>query len=394
MHQTKRYLILIIVLAALIGSFKFGVYIGKEQVICEVCPPSDINFSLFWEAWKKISESYVNSSKLNTQEMIYGAIAGMVNSLKDPYTVFFNPDESKKFLEDVTGEFEGVGMEIGIRKGQLQVVAPLDNSPAEQAGLRPGDKIVKIGDKSTADMPIEEAVNLIRGPKGTEVKLSIYRNGWDAPKEFIIKRAVIVVPSIDWRIIDNNIAYIKISHFSENATWDFHKAAAEILKSSSDRIILDLRNNPGGYLEVSQDIAGWFIEKDKVVVIEDFGGKRDKKVYYAEGNARLLGYPIVILVNEGSASAAEILAAAIKENRSAQIIGKNSFGKGSVQELENLSDSSSLKITVANWLTPNGNLITDVGLKPDIEVDLTEDDYDNDRDPQLDKAIEIIRNIK
>lgn len=387
--------ILIALVAILIVAFSFGagVYFGEKQVVCEVCPPSDINFSLFWEAWDKLQENYVDGGKFNVQEMIYGAISGMVNSLGDPYTVFLKPDEAKRFVEDVKGTFEGVGMEIGIRKGQLQVVAPIDGTPAQKAGLRAGDKILKIGDKITVDMTTEEAVNLIRGPQGTEVVLNIYRDDWDAPKDIKIIRGVIDVPSVKMEIKEDNIAYINIYQFSERAAYEFQNAAIDILNSNADRIIIDLRNNPGGYLEISQNIAGWFLKKDDVVVVEDYGGKKEQDIYKAEGNAKLLPYPVVIIINQGSASASEILAGALRDDRGVKLIGEASFGKGSVQQLESLTGGSSLKITVAKWLTPKGESISDKGLEPDIKVELTDKDYEQGLDPQLEKAIEIIKSF-
>jgi len=379
--------------------FGAGFLVGKNTVICPICPPEDLDFSLFWDAWHKIQEEYVNPEDIDIQELIYGAISGMVNSLGDPYTVFFNPEDAKTFLEDVSGRFEGVGMEIGIREGQLQVIAPLEGTPAQEAGIRPGDRIIKIDDTLTMDITIEEAVTLIRGPKGTEVTLTVFRDEWENSKEIIIKRAVIKVPSLKWELLASTgeaggegeeIAYIKLYHFSEKSDRDFREMAAEVLKSPAEKIILDLRSNPGGYLERAQDIAGWFLEKGQVVVIEDFGAEKEQEVYKAEGNAELLDYPMVILVNQGSASASEILASALRDNRGIKIIGETSFGKGSVQKLEGLIDGSNLKITVANWLTPKGDLITDKGLEPDIKVEMTEEDYQEERDPQLDKAIEII----
>jgi len=381
----------ILLVFLILAGFGLGIYFGKSQ--CKICPPEEIDFSLFWEAWQKLQGKYVDEEKFDIQKMIYGAISGMVKSLEDPYTVFLNPEDTKRFIEDVKGTFEGVGMEIGIRKGQLQVIAPLEGTPAQRAGLRAGDKILKIDDKPTMDMTIDEAVNLIRGQKGTEVTLTIFREDWEKTKEIKIIRNVIKVPSLKWEMKNENIAYLKLYHFSEKASFDFTQAAIEILESPAQKIILDLRNNPGGYLEVARDVAGWFLEKGQVVAIEDFGGEKEQKIYKAQGPAQLVVYPTVVLINKGSASSSEILAGALRDNRGILIIGEASFGKGSVQELERLREGSSLKITVAKWLTPKGELITDVGLKPDIEIEMTEEDYEEERDPQLDKAIEIIKEL-
>jgi carboxyl-terminal processing protease len=390
---------LIILILVLFGAFGLGFLTGKMQVVCEICPPQDVDFSLFWQAYNKLQERFVDKGKIDVQKIIYGAISGMVDSLRDPYTIFFPPEETKRFIEDVKGVFEGVGMEIGIRNGQLQVIAPLEGTPAQKAGLRAGDKIMKIDDTLTIDLTVDEAVNLIRGPKGTEVTLTIYREGWEETKEFKVVRGVIEIPSLRWEILgqsdeiqEDDIVYLKIYQFSERADYDFSRAAVEILNTPAKKIILDLRNNPGGYLEVAQDIAGWFLKEGAVVVIEDFGDG-NKKEYKAEGNGMFLDYKVVILINKGSASGSEILAGCLRDNRNILLIGEQSFGKGSVQELERLRDGSSLKITVAKWLTPKGELITDVGLEPDIKVEITEDDYNEDRDPQLDKAIETIQEL-
>ena len=387
----KKILLSISLIILVIGSFGFGFYFGKTQ--CKICQPEEIDFSLFWEAYHKLQEKFVDKGKFDIEKIIYGAISGMVKSLEDPYTVFLKPEETKRFIEDVKGTFEGVGMEIDIRKGQLQVISPLEGTPAQSAGLRAGDKIIKINDKPTMDMTIEEAVNLIRGPKGSEVTLTIFREEWEKTKEIKIVRAVIEVPSLKWEIKNENIAYLKLYQFSEKASFDFRIAAIEILASPCQKIILDLRNNPGGYLEVAQEISGWFLKRGEIVVIEDFGARKERNIYKAQGNASLVGFPVVILINQGSASGSEILAGALRDNRDILLIGEKSFGKGSVQELERLSEGSSLKITVAKWLTPKGELITDKGLEPDIKVEMTEEDYEEGKDPQLDKAIEIIKNL-
>lgn len=380
------FLILLLVFAS-------GFWFGKSQVVSPVCPPEDVDLSLFWETWKTIEEKYVDREKLNVQEMIYGAIAGMIESLKDPYTVFLKPEESKKFLEDVKGFFEGVGMEIAIKGGQLQIVAPLEGTPAQKAGLRPGDKILKVDGKSTTDITIDTAINWIRGPKGTEVTLTIYREEWGKEKDIKITRGVIDIPSLKLEIKNGDIAYLKLYHFSEKASYDFREAAFKILASPAQKIILDLRNNPGGYLDIAQDIAGWFLEKKQVVAIEDFGEGREQREILAEGNAKLFNYPVVVLINKGSASGSEILAGALRDNRGIKLIGETSFGKGSVQELTNLRGGFSLKITIAKWLTPKGESITDKGLEPDIKVEMTEKDYEEGRDPQLDKALEVMKNL-
>ncbi len=394
---TKRSLILPLLLVAVfvLGAIA-GVWFRDQQhpapiagvINQDLNQPEGVDFSLFWDAWRVLQEKY--PKELKTQEMVYGAISGMVNSLGDPYTVFMAPQETQRFEEDyIDGRFEGVGMEVGIRKNQLQVIAPLENTPAKKAGLMAGDKIVKINDKDSFGLTLDEAVNLIRGPKGTEVTLSILREDWAEPKNFSIIRDVIQIPTIKWELREGDIAYIQLYQFSQKALSDFALIAEEISNSPAESIILDLRNNPGGFLEVAQKIAGWFLEKDEVVTIEEFA-KGNKQIYKSTGSGALLRYPIVILINQGSASASEILAGALRDNRGIKLIGEKSFGKGSVQELENLRQGASLKITVANWLTPKGELITDRGLEPDIKIEMIEENIAAKEDPQLDAAIEAL----
>ena len=391
MIKLKQNFVLFFLAILVFVGFGLGIWIGESRIVCPICPPEEVDFSLFWETWDKLKGKYVDKDALDTQKMIYGAIEGMVASLEDPYTVFMTPEDTQIFLEDVTGSFEGVGMEIDVRDGQLQVVAPLEGTPAQEAGLMPGDKIMTIDGESTVGITSNGAIKKIRGEAGTKVILGILRDAWGEIKDISITRGVIEVPSLKVEFREDKIAYIKLYQFSEAAFYDFRKAAIDILDSDAERIILDLRNNPGGYLEVAQDIAGWFIDNGEVVVIEDFGD--NQKAYESNGNANLKVYPIVVLINEGSASASEILAGALRDINGSKLIGTTSFGKGSVQTLETLSGDASLKVTVAKWLTPNGDLIHGVGLEPDVKVDLTEEDFEEGLDPQLDKAIEIIKGL-
>lgn len=390
---SKKVLLPVLLILAFAGFFIGGAYYQKQTTPIQFCQPSEINFSLFWEAYAQLKSKFVDPSKITEENVLYGAISGMAQSVKDPYTVFFNPTDAKKFEDELAGYFDGIGAEIGIKNGQLIVVSPLKNTPAEAAGLRAGDRILKIGDKDTVDMPADEAVTLIRGPKGSQVVLSITREGWTAPKSFTITRETIKVPSLEMTI-KGDVANIKIYQFSQSLTYDFQQAAMQIINSTAEKIILDLRNNPGGYLEVSQQIAGWFLPKDEIVVIEDFGSGREQKVYKTEGNGSLSEYPIVVLINEGTASASEILAGALRDIREVKLVGVKSYGKGSVQEGITLQDGSFIKITIAKWLTPKGNSISEKGLLPDFKVAFTENDYTLKKDPQLEKALEIINNIQ
>lgn len=358
------------------------------------CPQKNADLSLFWETWNSLQKRYVDKSKIDTQKMIYGAIEGMVSSVGDPYTVFFNPEDSKRFIDDSSGEFEGVGMEVGIKKDSLQVVTPLEGTPAKKAGLRAGDIIVKIDGQQTSDMSVDEAVNLIRGTRGTEVTLSIYRDEWKETRDIKLVRELIDIPAVKWRMVNKDTAYIQLFQFSEDADEEFKNAAIQILDNQTKKIILDLRNDPGGYLSISQDIGGWFLDEDSLITIEDMGNEKDKVEYRSEGPSLLSKIPLVILINGGSASASEILAGALRDDRNIQLIGEKSFGKGSVQQLEPLSGGSTLKVTVAKWLTPKGDQISEKGLTPDIEVKMTPEDYEAEKDPQLDKAIEIISQMR
>lgn len=399
----RKFISSVIIVILLAGSFYGGFWYGKnsrpsiEKVSGvfnkETGKPDSIDFSLFWDSWTQIEEKFVNRSALDYQKMVYGAIDGMVKSLGDPYTAFFPPVESKKFSEDIKGSFDGIGAEIGMRKDILIVISPLEGSPAKKAGLLAGDQILKIDDKATADLNVDEAVNLIRGSKGTQVTLAILREGWSDTKDYKITRDVINVPILKYEIKDiggKKIAYIQLYEFTENAANEFTKKVNEILNSNAQGIVLDLRGNPGGYLEVAVDIASWFVDGGKLVVSEDFGnGNKNEHTSY--GYKKLATYPTVVLIDQGSASASEILAGALRDDNGIKLVGEKSFGKGSVQELENLRGGTSLKVTVAKWLTPSGHSIMEQRLEPDIQVGRTQEDVDAGRDPQLDKALELLK---
>lgn len=378
----------------MVAVFAVGFYAGKNQVICKACKPENIDFSLFWNAYDNLRNNFINPEKIDEQKMIYGAISGMTKSLDDPYTEFFDPEQAKMFEQDLAGSFEGIGAEIGIKKGSLTVIAPLKGTPAEAAGLRAGDQIVKINGEASLDMPVDEAVRKIRGKGGTEVVLTIFREGWKETKDIKITRDTIKIEAVKWEMKEGGIAYLQIRYFNQSLSSDFKKIAYEILASPAEKIIIDLRDNPGGYLEVSKDIAGWFLKNGEIITVEDFGKKKVQEFHKADGNEKFADYPTVILINGGSASASEILAGALRDNRGIKLVGEKSFGKGSVQEVVELQDGQSfLKITVAKWLTPKGDLISEVGLNPDEKVDITDDDFESDKDPQMDKALEIIKKL-
>jgi len=322
----------------------------------------------------------------------------MIKGAEDPYTVFFPPVESKSFKQDVSGSFGGIGAEIGKRNGFLVIVAPLEDTPAQRGGFLAGDKILKINGEPTDDITVEEAVTKIRGEVGTKVTLNILRgNDGAKAKDIVIERAIIKIPITKLETLKNNkIAHLSFYSFTSTAPFEFQQAAAKILATTGYKgIILDLRNNPGGYLEVAVDIAGWFFDTGDLIAIEQFGQseQNQKTEFRASGLGALKNYPMVVLVNQGTASAAEILAGALRDNRNIKLVGDKTFGKGSVQELINFKDGSSLKVTVAKWLTPKGVSISDHGLEPDYKIAPTEEDIAKNKDLQLDKAVEILEKM-
>ncbi len=406
--KNKKYIYPAIIMVAVVVAFGAGFVYGSIEKLPrpvqgiinqEFGKPKEFDFSLFWDAWDSLHAKYVDKSKLDDKNLLYGAIAGMINGAGDPYTVFLPPAESKSFKQDVGGSFGGIGAEIGMKKGFLVVIAPLEDTPAKKAGLAAGDKILKIDSKPTDNLSVEDAVNKIRGEIGTKVVLTILKDSESAkPKDIAIERATINVPITKVEALkDNKIAHLSFYSFTATAPFEFQQSAAKILSTTSYKgIILDLRNNPGGYLEVAVDIAGWFLNTGDIVAIEDFGkdnAQNKPTEYRASGLEGLKNYPIVILVNQGTASAAEILAGALRDNRGVKLIGEKTFGKGSVQELVNLKNDSSLKVTVAKWLTPKKYSISESGLEPDYKVSITEDDVSKSKDPQLDKAVEILEKM-
>ena len=350
-----------------------------------------IDFALFWKVWELLKDKYVDRGKLDAHTLLYGAIDGMLSATGDPYTTFFDPEENKEFQEDISGTFEGIGAEMGIQDKVLTIIAPLEGMPAEKAGLQAGDKILKIDDQNTADMSLEEAVSRIRGTKGSEVRLTLFRDGDEESRDITIRRDVILVKSVRFEMKENAIAFIRVSRFGDDTEKEFEAAVKQTLDNKAQRLIIDMRNNPGGFLETSIRMASLLLPRGTVVVMEE-NGAGERKEMKARGGDVLSGIPTAVLINEGSASASEILAGALRDNRdNVTLIGKKSFGKGSVQELVSVSRDTAAKITVARWLTPAGHQINTVGIAPDIEVDITRDDLDSKRDPQLDKALEILK---
>jgi carboxyl-terminal processing protease len=359
---------------------------GKES---EISATTD--FSPFWKAWNVIDEKSPDAGAATDEERVYGAIKGLVESLDDPYSVFFDPEETKSFKEEISGNFSGVGMEVGVKDEVLTVIAPLKDTPAYRAGIKSGDKILKIDDRVTTGLTVEEAIKLIRGKEGTGVTLTILHEGGEDPVEIKIVRDIINIPTLDTEMRKDGIFVIKLYSFSANSTSLFRNAIKKFVESGSEKLLLDLRGNPGGYLSAAVDISSWFLPSGSVIVTEDYGNDRETEIF------RSRGYDIfsdklkfVILIDGGSASASEIVAGAMQDHRKAKIVGSQSFGKGSVQEVVDLTSDTILKLTVAKWLTPNGTSISDKGLTPDYVVEMTKEDTSEKRDPQLDKAVEIL----
>ncbi len=400
----RKALLSVIAALFVLGVFVSGLFLGASQnklvgafnlssgnVSNRQATPDfllkDVNFNLFWDVWNKIDAKYYDRKEVLDTQMFYGALTGLVASLGDPYSVFLNPEVNNEFTEELNGRFEGIGAEIGIRQKQLTIIAPLAGSPAEGAGLKPSDKILAIDGFDTQGISLDRAVNLIRGEKDTEVKLTIGRDD-ESPQEVSITRDTINIVSVTYSQPEAGVAYIKVSYFNRDTAQDFRKAVKAALAESPNTIILDVRNNPGGFLDVAVKIASFWVE-NQPVVLEKFS---DGSVidYPSSGQASFKGLVTYVLVNEGSASASEIVAGALQDYGLATVVGEQTFGKGSVQDLIGFDDGSSVKLTVAKWLTPNGNTIDEIGITPDIKVEMTSDDYDAGRDPQLDKVLELI----
>ncbi len=397
-YKTKHYALTVLLIALF---FVFGVYIGDrnrpeiDKVVGisnkETQVATQADFSPFWKVWNTMNDKSPNISKISDQDKVYGAISGLVGSLNDPYSVFFAPDEAKAFQDEIAGNFTGIGMEVGMKDKVLTVIAPLKDTPAYRANIKPGDKILKIDSTVTSNLSIDEAIKLIRGEKGTTVTLTIFRDGEKNPREIKIVRDTINVPTLDTEKRPDGIFVIKLYSFSANSADLFRNAMKEFVDSGDSKLLLDLRGNPGGYLDAAVDMASWFLPNGKTVVTEDYGTKKDPEIFRSKGyNIFTDKLKFVILIDGGSASASEILAGAMQDNGIAKLVGSQSFGKGSVQELVNVTPNTLLKITVAKWLTPNGTSISEKGLTPDYPVEITQKDSDAKIDPQLNKAVELL----
>lgn len=364
----------------------------------ETKPAEDVSIDEFWRVWNLLEEKYVfnaSSTRPTEADRIRGAIDGLVKSYDDPYTVFLPPKEAESFAEDISGNFSGVGMEVGIRNNIITVIAPLPDTPAEKSGVLAGDAIVKIDGESTEDLSIDEAVARIRGEKGTEVVLTVYRDGDTEFKDISIIRDTIAIPTVKTEL-RGDVFIIELYSFNALAEMKMQEALRAYVGSGADKIVLDLRGNPGGFLQSAVSIASYFLPAGKIVVRENFGDVADEQVFRSSGKNLREFSPeeMVVLINAGSASASEILAGALSAYGIATLIGETTFGKGSVQELIELPDSSSLKVTVARWLTPDRTSISEGGLDPDITIPRTVDQILADDDPQLEAALEWLAGNK
>ena len=384
-------------LVLLACSFWFGFSYGRgnvpilqnssSQIINkESGKPGQIDFSIYWDAWNKLAEKAV--TKPDQQKMIYGSISGMLSSLNDPYTVFFTPEDAKRFKEDIQGEFDGIGVEIIQKNGLPTIVAPLSKTPAESAGLRAGDIIMEVGGSKTIEMGFNEVVDKIRGPKGSKVILKIVREGKDQAFDVEVTRDTIVVKSVEWEYKEQDnkkIAVVKVRQFGDDTNSLFETFTNDVLRNKVDGIIIDLRNNPGGYLESAITLSSYFI--DGGTVVEEKDRNDNIKKYSVNRKAKLKDIQTAVLVNKGSASASEIFAGALQDRKRGKIIGEKTFGKGSVQEIVELDDKSAVKITVAKWLTPNGRTINGEGISPDIVIVNSEDGKTDD---QSERAVQFL----
>ncbi len=394
----------VIVLLLIGGAFIVGLFTGyrrgsvfekENQQAAEI---HNVNLSSLWNVWDLLDEKYPFTPP-EDKEKVEGIISGLVHSYNDPYTIFFPPQEAKEFAEEISGEFTGVGMEVGIENDVITVIAPLKNTPAYNAGIQSGDLLLKIDDTYTNDINLDEAIHLIRGEKGTSVVLTILREGENQPREITVVRNTISIPTLETKVIEGKTAEDKIFvltlfNFSKTSDNLFREAMREFQASGAHKIIFDLRGNPGGYLEAAVDIASWFLPEGKPIVREA-GREGEEEIVYRSKGYLVKGAPeMVILIDKGSASASEIVAGALKEHKVAILVGDTTFGKGSVQELIKLDGGSSIKITVAKWLTPEGVLIDKEGIAPDHKVSFTKEDLAAKKDPQMEYAVKLLQNKK
>lgn len=417
--MSNRVLSIILLISV---SMLFGYALGTHKIeadwknytpnvkVTSKTPPAGmetIDFSLFWNVMRRVEQAYYDKKAIDSQKLLHGAISGMVQSLGDPYTVYLPPVQNTDFKDGLAGKFEGIGAELGVKEKQIIVVAPLDGSPAIAAGIKPGDAILKVEGQATDGWTLAQAVQKIRGPKGTKVKLTIYHKGAKEPQDITITRDTINVKSVtSWvkstKDIERvnlsklnssqkqqKIVYVRLSQFGDETNQEWTQTVngivMQVQRDDVKGLILDLRNNPGGYLTDATFIASEFLQKNKTVVIQDKGNSQTIEMA-TQRAGQLQDIPVVVLINKGSASASEIVAGALRDYNRAKLLGETSFGKGTIQQAEDLGNGAGLHVTIAKWLTPNGTWVHEKGIKPDIEI--KPDEKDQTHDAQLEKAIE------
>lgn len=394
LKKIRGLLVIVVVSGALVyGGFK----IGEWSVERKVNSLTSIDTTSMNDVLGRLKASYLKPEDIDSKKLMYGATEGMTESLGDPYTNFFPPVDNTRSKEDLSGEFGGVGIQLGFVEKTLAVMTPLKDTPAIKAGLKAGDLILKIVDKEnnvnkdTAGITLDEAVDLIRGKKGTQVTLTMFREGDKQSKEITLVRDIINVPSTELKWIDSGrVAVIAVNKFGDKTLPEWEKIVTEVKNKKASGVILDLRNNPGGYLQRAVDLGSEFIESGVIVMQRE---KLRTETMNVDRNGKLIGMPLVVLINRGSASASEILAGALRERLGVKLVGEKSFGKGTVQEAQELPDGSGLHVTVAEWLLPSGKNIHGNGLDPDVVIEYKLDEKNPTADNQLDKALEILKGL-
>ena len=387
--RPKKPTNVLLIIALMAGSFYAGHAFNGSISLPWEKPVSKIDFNSLNSIYGLMQRNF--DGEITDQQALDGAKAGLVAAGGDPYTAYLDAESAKSLQDSLTGKLSGIGAEIGIKNNILTVVAPIADAPAAKAGLKPGDLIAKIDNEDTTDMTVETAVSKIRGKAGTKVTLKLVRTGVSDPFDVTITRADITVPSVTSSLKNSNVAYIKVSRFGPDTSELVNKAAVDLKQQGATKVILDLRNNPGGYLDSGVAVASQFLPEGTTVVSEHTGGKSDKAPFTVAKDGKLIGLPTIVLINAGSASASEIVAGALRDNKLGQLVGEKTFGKGSVQEIKELPDGAQLKVTIARWYTPSGTNIDKEGIKPDVEVKMTNEDFNASRDPQLDKALELLK---
>ncbi|MEK7809277.1 MAG: S41 family peptidase [Chloroflexota bacterium] len=362
-----------------------------------VTPPPDTGtpvdlqtkFAPFWEAWTLVHKNYY-SQPVDDQALVYGAIKGMIQALGDKHSGYMTPAESKINSTSLSGELEGIGATVEISGKYLKIISPIPNSPAEKIGILPGDTVTKVNGEDIAGQDLYTIISKVRGPAGTKVKLLIVRDGESAPLEFEVTRAKVIITSVETKMLPNDIAYVKVNEFGAKTSGELQTQLKTLMAQKPKGIILDLRNNGGGYVHTAVDVASHFISRNKVLLVERFGDGREQKVL-TQGGGLATDIPLVVLINQGSASASEVVTGAIQDYKRGTIIGETSYGKGTGQigyELSN--EQGEARITIFRWLTPNGNWVHEKGITPDIEVKMTKADREAKLDPQLDAAVKAL----